>query len=88
MYLCKPGTGSGSEGLTQIKTFLLSCFYGEEIHTFIVSVIAEEQGHHPTMTIIYNKLKVTLTTHASGGLTDNDFIMAKIIDSLENCQMN
>jgi len=48
----------------------------------IVSVIAEEQGHHPTLTLMYDKLKVTLTTHAASGLTDNDFIMAGIIDSL------
>ena len=49
----------------------------------LVSVIVEEQGHHPNMTIIYNKVKITLTTHSSGGLTENDFIMAKIIDGLE-----
>ena len=49
----------------------------------LVSVIAEEQGHHPNLTLIYNKLKITLTTHSSGGLTENDFIMAKIIDGLE-----
>ena len=48
----------------------------------LVSLIAEEQGHHPTLTLIYNKLKVTLTTHAAGGLTENDFIMAKHIDEL------
>ncbi len=48
----------------------------------LVSNIAEEQGHHPIMTIVYNKLKITLTTHAAGGLTENDFIMAKIIDEL------
>lgn len=48
----------------------------------LISVIAEEQGHHPTMTIIYNKVKITLTTHAAGGLTENDFIMAGIIDTL------
>lgn len=48
----------------------------------LVSIIAEEQGHHPTMTMIYNKLKITLTTHSAGGLTENDFIMAGIIDEL------
>ncbi|MDD5567747.1 MAG: 4a-hydroxytetrahydrobiopterin dehydratase [Candidatus Omnitrophica bacterium] len=48
----------------------------------IVSVIAEEQGHHPALTLMYDKLKVTLTTHVASGLTDNDFIMAGIIDSL------
>ena len=49
----------------------------------LVAVIAEEQGHHPNLTLIYNKLKITLTTHSSGGLTENDFIMAKIIDELQ-----
>jgi pterin-4a-carbinolamine dehydratase len=34
------------------------------------------------MAIIYNKLKITLATHAAAGLTENDFIMAKIIDEL------
>ncbi|MFA5156722.1 MAG: thiol peroxidase [Candidatus Omnitrophota bacterium] len=49
----------------------------------IVALIAEEQGHHPALAIIYNKLKITLTTHASGGLTENDFIMAGMINELE-----
>lgn len=48
----------------------------------LLSIIAEEQGHHPALTLIYNKLKITLTTHAAGGLTENDFIMARIIDEL------
>ena len=48
----------------------------------LISVIAEEQGHHPRLTLDYNKLNVTLTTHAARGLTENDFIMAKIIDEL------
>lgn len=46
----------------------------------MLSVIAEEQGHHPSFALNDNRLKVTLTTHASGGLTENDFTMAKIID--------
>jgi len=49
----------------------------------LLAIIAEEQGHHPTFTLIYNKLKITLTTHSSSGLTENDFIMAKIIDELQ-----
>lgn len=48
----------------------------------LIALLAEEQGHHPDMEISYNKLNVTLTTHAAGGLTDNDFIMAEIIDQL------
>jgi len=48
----------------------------------LISMIAQEQGHHPTLTLLYNKLRVTLTTHAAGGLTENDFIMARIIDEV------
>ena len=64
------------------KEFKFGDFAEAKYFLDIVSVIAEEQGHHPTMTIIYNKVKITLTTHASGGLTENDFIMARIIDGI------
>ena len=65
-----------------VKKFEFKDFIECKYFLDLVSVIAEEQGHHPTMTIIYNKLKITLTTHAAGGLTENDFIMARIIDEL------
>ncbi len=64
------------------KEFKFRDFIEAKYFLDLVSLIAEEQGHHPTLTLIYNKLKITLTTHAAGGLTENDFIMAKIIDSL------
>ena len=64
------------------KEFKFKDFSEAKYFLDLVSVIAEEQGHHPSLTLIYNKLKITLTTHAAAGLTDNDFIMAKIIDSL------
>jgi len=41
-----------------------------------------EEGHHPTQVLSYRKVKITLTTHAAGGLTENDFILANIIDKL------
>jgi thioredoxin-dependent peroxiredoxin len=75
------------EGFTHggkiVKEFKFKDFAEAKYFLDLVSIIAEEQGHHPTLTLIYNKLKITLTTHASGGLTENDFIMARIIDSLE-----
>ena len=64
------------------KEFKFKDFVEAKYFLDLVSVIAEEQGHHPAMTIIYNKVKITLTTHAAGGLTENDFIMARIIDEL------
>src|SRR5574337_1812767 len=41
-----------------------------------VAAIAEEQDHHPDIRISYNRVVLVLTTHKSGGLTMNDFIIA------------
>lgn len=65
-----------------VKEFRFRDFPEAKYFLDLVSVVAEEQGHHPTLSLVYNKLKITLTTHAAGGLTENDFIMAKIIDEL------
>jgi len=65
-----------------VKEFSFKDFVEAKYFLDLVAAVAEEQGHHPTLTIIYNKVRVTLTTHAAGGLTDNDFIMSKIIDEL------
>ena len=65
-----------------VKEFKFKDFLEAKYFLDLISVIAEEQGHHPSFTLIYNKLKVTLTTHAAAGLTENDFIMARYIDEV------
>jgi len=45
-----------------------------------VGEIAEQEGHHPDIELSYGKAVVHLTTHAIGGLSENDFIMAAKID--------
>lgn len=48
-----------------------------------VGALAEEENHHPNIFIYgWNKVKITLTTHAIGGLSLNDFILASKIDKL------
>ncbi|MDP2940683.1 MAG: 4a-hydroxytetrahydrobiopterin dehydratase [Candidatus Omnitrophota bacterium] len=66
-----------------VKEFKFRDFREAKYFLDLVSIVADEQAHHPALTLIFNKLKITLTTHAAGGLTENDFIMAKIIDELE-----
>lgn len=44
--------------------------------------LAEAEGHHPDLFIHYNKVTVTLWTHAIGGLSENDFIVAAKADEL------
>ncbi len=43
---------------------------------------AESAGHHPDIEISYNKVKITLTTHDAGGLTQKDFDLAKTISQI------
>lgn len=48
-----------------------------------VSALAEDEGHHPDLNLHgWNKLDITLSTHAIGGLSENDFILAAKIDRL------
>ena len=47
-----------------------------------VAKIAESEGHHPDIHIFYNKVIIELWTHAVGGLSENDFIMASKIEEL------
>jgi 4a-hydroxytetrahydrobiopterin dehydratase len=43
---------------------------------------AESAGHHPDIEISYNKVKIQLTTHDAGGLTQKDFDLAGVISQI------
>lgn len=48
-----------------------------------VANLAEEEGHHPDICIHgWNKVSITLSTHAIGGLSENDFIVAAKVDGV------
>ena len=47
-----------------------------------VAEIAEEEGHHPEIRIVYDRVMLALTTHDAGGLTLKDFQMARRINEL------
>ena len=42
----------------------------------------EKMNHHPEWFNVYNKIKVDLTTHDAGGITQNDINLARILNSL------
>jgi len=42
--------------------------------------VAEAEGHHPDFAVHYREVDVTIWTHAIGGLSENDFILAAKID--------
>jgi 4a-hydroxytetrahydrobiopterin dehydratase len=47
-----------------------------------VAAIANEEDHHPDILVNYSRVTLTLWTHAIGGLSENDFIVAAKIDAL------
>jgi 4a-hydroxytetrahydrobiopterin dehydratase len=47
-----------------------------------VAYLAESVNHHPDITIAWNKVTLTLSTHSAGGLTANDFALARQISAL------
>jgi 4a-hydroxytetrahydrobiopterin dehydratase len=48
-----------------------------------IAALAEEEGHHPDLHLVgYRHVTVALSTHAIGGLSENDFILASKIDQL------
>ncbi len=48
-----------------------------------VADIADAENHHPDIHIYYNRVDIELSTHAVNGLSENDFILAAKIDSLD-----
>jgi 4a-hydroxytetrahydrobiopterin dehydratase len=74
--------GWSREGDAIAKTFENGDFVGSV--RFVDSLVepAEGMGHHPDLELSWDKVKVTITNHAEGGLTANDFELAGKIDAL------
>ena len=74
--------GWSREGDAIQKTYENGDFVGSV--KFVDSLVepAEGMGHHPDLEISWDKVTVTITNHAEGGLTENDFELAKKIDAL------
>jgi 4a-hydroxytetrahydrobiopterin dehydratase len=64
------------------KTFEFRNYY--EVMAFVNAVawMTHREDHHPDMTVGYNTCRVEYSTHAIGGLSENDFICAAKVDAL------
>jgi 4a-hydroxytetrahydrobiopterin dehydratase len=64
------------------RNFEFSDFAAAMAFVLRVAEAAEEANHHPDIDIRYNKVRLALTSHDSGGITSRDVKMAKRINSL------
>ena len=66
-----------------VRDYEFEDFAGAMAFVNQVADAAEEANHHPDILVHgWNKVRLTLTTHSEGGLTDNDHAMAQRIDAL------
>lgn len=70
------------DGRSITRTFTFSGYHWTISFVNAVAWIAENEGHHPDLVVTYGKVEVLYTTHAIGGLSENDFICAAKIDRL------
>lgn len=77
-----PGWTLREDGAAIARAFRFADF--SEAFAFMtrVALIAEAQDHHPDWSNSYNRVSITLTTHAAGGLTQRDVRAALAIDRL------
>ena len=78
-----PGWSLGFDGKSIERCFIFRNFVQAVDMINLVKNIAEEERHHPDLYLTsYKNLKIVLYTHALGGLTENDFILAAKINQL------
>jgi 4a-hydroxytetrahydrobiopterin dehydratase len=65
-----------------VKSFVFDTFPAAIDFVRRMADLAEEEGHHPDFCVHYRKVEVSLWTHAIGGLSENDFVLAAKIDPL------
>jgi len=64
------------------KDFKFKGFQGTMFFVNAVAYLAQQEGHHPDLEVGFNHCLVRYSTHAIGGLSENDFICAAKIDKL------
>jgi 4a-hydroxytetrahydrobiopterin dehydratase len=74
--------GWAREGDAITKTFDRENFVGSVDFVKAIVEPAEDMGHHPDLEISWADVKVTITSHSEGGLTEADFELAGRIDAI------
>jgi 4a-hydroxytetrahydrobiopterin dehydratase len=73
---------SDAGGAVIRRTFRFDNYYRTMAFVNAVAWIAHAENHHPDIEVGYSRCVVRYSTHAIGGLSENDFICAARIDAL------
>jgi 4a-hydroxytetrahydrobiopterin dehydratase len=76
-------TGWHHRGNAIEKHYDCKNFDGSIAFVNAIAAAANAQDHHPDITISWNDVTITLSSHDAGGITDRDFRLATTIDELD-----
>ncbi|WP_153112009.1 4a-hydroxytetrahydrobiopterin dehydratase [Propionivibrio limicola] len=74
--------GWNCEGNELVKTYRFKNYYETMAFVNATAWISHHEDHHPDLEVGYRQCRVRYSTHAIGGLSENDFICAAKIDRL------
>ena len=77
-------SGWSQAGNTLVKTYTFKNYYQTLAFVNAGAWVAHRTDHHPDLNVGYRQCVVTYTTHATGGLSLNDFICAAKLDTVFN----
>ena len=64
------------------KTFSFASYADTIAFVNAVAAIAQREDHHPDMLVGYDQCRVAYRTHSVGGISENDFVCATMIEAL------
>jgi 4a-hydroxytetrahydrobiopterin dehydratase len=79
-----PGWEPAEAAIT--RQFRLDGFAGAIAFVVRLSYAAEAANHHPDLDIRYDKVRITLSTHSEGGVTQKDLDLARTIERFAPAQ--
>jgi 4a-hydroxytetrahydrobiopterin dehydratase len=65
-----------------VKLFAFTNYYQTMAFVNALAWLSHREDHHPDLVVGYNQCRVTYSTHAIDGLSENDFICAAKCDAL------
>jgi 4a-hydroxytetrahydrobiopterin dehydratase len=74
--------GWALEGGKLVKTYPFQNYHETMAFVNALAWISHREDHHPDLGVHYNKCRVEYSTHAIGGLSENDFICAAKCEAL------
>lgn len=76
----KERDGWTRKGNALVKDFTFDSFRNSIVFVNRVASLSDQEEHHPDIDIRYTKVRLSLSTHDAGGITEKDLVLAEQVD--------